>query len=381
MTQFLPPRASRRRAKPFALAAASLLALAQAAPAQSPGSGDDDCAPDHGHVFLCGAGHPEDLATLEGTPWLIASGFATGSGLKLVDRRSRSLRRWYSGDSAQRAPEPARFPDCPGPPDAALMNVQGMHLDAVGTGTWELLATNHGGREAIEVFRVTLAGGQGAAAAPEPVLQWLGCVPMPGGMAANSVARLPGGGLLATVLLVPGAQMADYVERRVTGRVYEWQPGWRGMRHVRGADLPGNNGIEASADGREFYVVAFGWHEVLAFSHTSPARVLRRSVAPGFMPDNIHWQDGQLVAAGMQFDEPACGGVRKVIEGKADPMACHRGYTVARLDPRTMAWRIVAYAEPNPSFNGVSTGLVIARELWLGSWQSDRLAVRELPGL
>jgi hypothetical protein len=372
MTQ-LPLRAPRWRAHPLAMAAVLLIALAQAATAQSPASSGDGCAPDHGLAFTCGAGHPEDLAAIAGTPWLIASGFAPGSGLKLVDARSRTLWRWYDGGAAQLAPEPARFPDCPGPPEAALMNVQGMHLDATGAGTSELLATNHGGREAIEFFRITLA--------PEPTLQWLGCVPMPDGMAANSVARLPGGGLLATVLLEPGKQMADYVERRVTGRVYEWQPGWHGMRHVRGADLPGNNGIEASADGREFYVVAFGWHEVLAFSHTNPARVLRRAVAPGFMPDNIHWDGRELVAAGMQYDEPACGGLRKVVDGKADLMACHRGYTVARLDPRTMAWRIVAYAEPNPSFNGVSTGLVIGNELWLGSWQSDRLAVRELPGL
>ncbi len=151
------------------------------------------------------------------------------------------------------------------------------------------------------------------------------------------------------------------------------------FEQVRGAELPGNNGLEASRDGKEFYVVAFGWHAVVAFSHTNPTRVLRKAVAPGFMPDNIHWDGDELIAAGMQYDEPACGGLRKIVEGKADPMLCHRGYTVARLDPKSLTWRLVAYSEPNSAFNGASTGLVVGDELWIGSYQADRIAIRKLP--
>jgi hypothetical protein len=98
------------------------------------------------------------------------------------------------------------------------------------------------------------------------------------------------------------------------------------------------------------------------------------------MPDNIHWDGERLIAAGMQYDEPACGGLRKIIDGKADPMLCHRGYTVARLDPKRLTWSIVDYSEPNPVFNGASTGLVLGDELWVGSYQSDRIAIRKLPG-
>ena len=31
------------------------------------------------------------------------------------------------------------------------------------------------------------------------------------------------------------------------------------------------------------------------------------------------------------------GGLRKIVSGKADDMRCHRGYTVAQLDPATRA--------------------------------------------
>jgi hypothetical protein len=64
----------------------------------------------------------------------------------------------------------------------------------------------------------------------------------------------------------------------------------------------------------------------------------------------------------------------------ADPMLCHRGWTVAHLEPKSMTWSLVAYAEPNPFFNGTSTGLIAGDELWLGSFQSDRIAIRKLPG-
>jgi hypothetical protein len=369
--------ARRARAPAAARACAAALCAAGAANAQGPPAVPPiGCAPEQGHAFICGAERPEDLAPIPGSRWLIASGFSAGSGLKLVDTDALELRRWYTGEPAQRHPDAARFPACMGPPDASLLNVQGISLRGTGGRDYELYATNHGGREAIEVFGVAVPSGAG-----EPALQWRGCVPMPEGMAANSVTTLADGTMLATVLLVPGKQMADYVERRVTGRVYEWRPGWSAFRHVRGADLPGNNGIEFSADGREFYVVAFGWHSILRFSHSNPARLLGKAQAPGFMPDNIHREGDHFITAGMSYDEPACGGRRRVIDGKADLMGCHRGYVVARFAPRTLAWSVVAYAEPNPSFNGVSTGVVVGNRLWLGSWQADRLAMRELPGL
>lgn len=325
--------------------------------------------------FVCGADHPEDLALIPNTRWLVASGFNNGSNIKLVDTQARTLRKWYTGEPAQLAHDAAKYPDCASAPDARLVNAQGMSLRSVDDRTHTLYVSNHGGREAIEVFRI-----ETAAADAEPALKWAGCVPLPEGMAANGVAAFADGSLIITVLNRPGTQIADYVQGRVTGLVYEWKPGTRGFQQVRGAELPGNNGIEVSKDGKEFYVVAFGWRAVVAFSHTNPTKTLRKAVAPGFMPDNIKWDGDRLLATGMQYDEPACGGLRKIIDGKADPMLCHRGYTAAYLDPKSMTWSILAYGEPNPGFNGASTALVLGDQLWLGSFQSDRIAIRTLPG-
>jgi len=323
--------------------------------------------------FVCGAEHPEDLAHIPETPWLIASGFSDGAGLELVDTRADSLTRWYTASQQQIQPDRATFPDCPKAPDPGVFNAHGISLHPAGEGRHTLYVVNHGGRESIEVFSIN-------ARESLPSLTWKGCVLLPPGMVANSVAAFRDGTILATVLTRPGTTITDFVNGKKTGLVLSWRPGTKQFEPIRGTELPGNNGLETSADDKAFYVVAFGWHAVVAFSRAHPDRPAWQAVAPGFMPDNIHWSAGRLLAAGMQLDEPACGGTRKIVNGTADDMHCHRGYTVAQLDPATRTFRILAYSEPNADFNGVSAAVIIHDELWLGSYQADRIAHRPLPG-
>lgn len=331
------------------------------------------CTPGDGLEFVCGAERPEDVARIPQTRWLVFSGFSDGAGLKLVDTTTRRMKTWYSGAPGQLRHEPTQFAGCATPPDVKRFNAQGMSLKTLRAGFHRLYVVNHGGRESIEVFTVD-------SSADEPMLSWIGCVPMPPGIAANSVAAYSDGTLLATVLTHPGKTITDFVRGGITGGVYQWRPGDAGFRLLPGTQLPGNNGIETSRDDREFYVVAFGWRSVVIYPREATATPVRRALAPGFMPDNIHWDGERLLLAGMQADEPACEGTRKIVDGKADDMRCHRGYTVAELDPQTLQFSIVAYAEPDPTFNGVSAAAIVGEELWLASYQADRVAVRPLPG-
>ncbi len=144
--------------------------------------------------------------------------------------------------------------------------------------------------------------------------------PAPAGQVGNSVASFADGTILVTVLTRPGTSIADFVEGRNTGVVLRWRPGSTSFAPMPGTELPGNNGLEVDPDERHFYVVAFGWHAVAVFDRErteGPDRVIS---APDFMPDNLHWTQGRLLLAGMRYDEPACGGTRKVIDGVADPM-------------------------------------------------------------
>ena len=281
---------------------------------------------------MCGAERPEDLARIPRTRWLVFSGFSNGAGLKLVDSEARTMRRWYTGESSQIEPDRKRFGACPAAPDAALFNAQGLSLRSASEREHLLYVANHGGRESIEIFRID-------SSADEPRLRWIGCVMMPQATPANSVATYSDGTILASVLTRPGTTITDFVRGQTTGGVYEWRPGEASFRLLPGTELRGNNGIETSPDDREFYVVAFGERAVVVYSRADASRPVRKATAPGFMPDNIHWDDGRLLLAGMQHDEPACGGTRKIIDGKADDMRCHRGYVVAELNPQTLRFR------------------------------------------
>jgi hypothetical protein len=358
----------------FPLLAAALLSTAPLnEPAGAGAAAPGNCEPAGGHEFLCGAERPEDVARIPRTRWLVFSGFSDGAGLKLVDTRARTMRQWYTGSAAQIAHDRRVYGDCPSAPEPRLFNAQGLSLRTDSSTEHRLYVVNHGGRESIEIFDVD-------AGRDEPALRWIGCVLMPEATPANSVATYSDGVILASVLTRPGTSITDFVRGAHTGAVYEWRPGDPAFRLLPGTELPGNNGIETAPDDSGFYVVAFGWRAVVAYARADSSKALWRITAPGFMPDNIHWDEGRLILAGMQHDEPACGGVRRIIAGKADDMRCHRGYVVAELRPQTSEFSIIAYAEPNPVFNGVSAARIVGEELWLAAYQGDRIAVRRLPG-
>jgi hypothetical protein len=338
-------------------------ALAGDAPEPQPG-----CQPDAELSYVCGLQRPEDVLVIPGTSWLVVSGFAPGAGLHFIDARRRTVLPAYRGLPAQVDPDRRHHPQCSEPVDPALFNARGLALRALSARVFELLVVNHGGREAIEKFELRVE-------ADVPQLRWRGCLPMPAGQVANAVAAFPDGAVLATVLTRPGTTIADFVSGHNTGAVWQWQPGTAAFQQMTGTELPGNNGLEVDPDGKHFYVVAFGWHAVAVFDRNGSAGPIDMIAAPDFMPDNIHWSGGRLLLAGMRYDEPACGGTRKIVDGVADPMLCHRGWVVGELDLAHRRIATVAYGHPAPNFNGLSAAAQVNGELWLGSFQSDRVAV------
>jgi hypothetical protein len=93
-----------------------------------------------------------------------------------------------------------------------------------------------------------------------------------------------------------------------------------------------------------------------------------------FGPDNIRLIAGRLVTAGMIDNEPACGGAPKT----ADGIRCSRGYVADAIDPKTMAVTEIARGPATPAFTGTATAIPLGNELWLGSFNADRVAYRSL---
>ena len=326
------------------------------------------CSPSGGLNFICGVQNPEDLVLVPNTRWMIASGMAPGSGLHLVDTRAKKVSSLYSVGTAAVRADKTKYPNCPGPLDPKLAVLHGLNLRTASNARHTVYATNHGGRESVEVFEFD-------AALPMPTATWVGCVLLPKGMAANSVASFSDGSLLATVLILPGKTFADAFAQKNTGIVLQWKPGAAMFSPIPGTELSANNGIETSPDDREFFVASTTTKRIIAYSRAKPGVPLRTAQLKEFGPDNVRWTaDNRLITAGLIDNEPACGGAPKTEEG----IRCPRGYVAVTIDPKTMAVTEIARGPATPSFTGTAIAMRVGDDLWLGSFFADRIAYRSL---
>ena len=356
----------------LALAVSVSLLTSRPLHAQAPAVDKPGCAPDAGLTFICGLQNPEDVVPVPGTPWLLTSGMAPGAGLSVVETQAKTVRKLYATGTDNARADRTRFANCPGPLDAKLAVLHGLALRPASGGRYTLYATNHGGRESVEVFELSI-GTVGATRILSAT--WIGCVLLPPKLAANSVAAFSDGTLVATVLILPGKTFEDAFAMRNTGIVLQWTPGTPRFVELKGTELVANNGIETSADDREFYVASTTTRRVYAFSRAKPgAGPVRFAQLKDFGPDNVRLNADRLITAGLIDDEPACGGRPKDEKG----IQCPMGYAVATIDPRTMIATEIARGPRTPSFTGTAMAAVVGNELWLGSFLADRIAYRSL---
>ena len=347
----------------IAIAAAHFVPAPNVVTAQSAG-----CAPSGGLTFICGVTNPEDLVLVPNTRWMLASGMAPGSGLHLVDTQAKTVKNLYDAGTANARADKAKYAACPRPLESKQALLHGLSLRPAASGRYTVYATNHGGRESVEVFELD-------ANTATPTATWIGCVLAPGKMSFNSVAAFSDGTLVATVLITPDKTFEDAFAQRVTGVVMQWRPGTPAFTPLPGTELSANNGIETSPDDREFYVASTTTKRIVAFARTNTSKPLRVAQLKEFGPDNVRWtSDNRLITAGMLDDEPACGGAPKDEKG----IRCPRGYVVVTIDPKTMAVTELARGPATPSFTGTAIAMRVGDDLWLGSFNADRLAYRSL---
>ena len=334
------------------------------------GGSQAGCEPLGDLEFVCGPVNAEDLVLAPGTDWIVSSGMSAGGGFYLIDANSGD---WDALEFASRH-DAVAFPNCPSPPAADELETHGLNIRQVSADESMLYVVGHGGREAIEVFAVDTGGSR-------PELTWVGCVLMPDGLAANSVASFADGSLVTTVLFMPGTTFADaVVEKQPTGAVYRWMPGDDGFTLLAGSELPANNGIEVSADGSRIYVASSGYQTVVAFSNTNPVRFLGATRQLPITPDNLHMSpDGMLLTAGMANDVPECGGPPGP-EHDIDILAsCPRGTIAIEIDPETMQDRILVETPAVDAFSNATMVLTKDGEYWVGTFRGDRILHGPIP--
>jgi len=333
---------------------------------------EDGCQSSGDYNFVCGPKSAEDLVLVPATRWIIASGFVGDVAIYLIDSQQKTWSELYPGDAPFARQDMEIYGACPGSPDPDNFVAHGLNIRPGADGHSTLYVVGHGGREAIEVFDVNGNG-------ERPVLSWTGCVMLPEGMVANSVASLGDGSLLATVPLHPDRTIAEAMAGKVTGFVYAWSPGDSGFTLVEGTGLPYGNGIEVSPDGSEFFVASSGQFTVTAYSNSNPARQLRTTKTLEFVPDNLHMgSDGSLITAGLVSDDSVCGNVRGPGDFDLEAFAsCPRPFIVKAIDPQSMNGRDLARGPAIERFSNITMGLPVGGNIWIGTFAGDRIAYRE----
>lgn len=316
------------------------------------------CAPDGDMHYVCGIEAVEDLVRIDETRWLLGSGLGgpdRPGTLVLIDTRAKQAEILFPASGAKVAPDAKRFPGCTTPPDPTKFNAHGIAIRPAGNGDKEFLVVNHGGREAIEFFRVGMGGSK-------PALTWLGCVLMPPDTSINSLDSLPDGGFVATQFYVPSkGGIGAVFAREITGGLLEWHPGGPVTR-IAGTELSGANGILLADGGRVMYVAAWGTRELVRFERTGDT-VTRRVVPMDFAPDNLRLtRDGKLLVAGQKF-----------VARREGPAGLD-GWTVAVVDPETLAVTKLREVDGTAPFQGVSSALEVGDDIWVGPFRGDRIA-------
>ena len=324
--------------------------------AQPPAPPQPPCNPADSH-WGCGQQTPEDLVALPGGRWVLASVYMGTGGINLIKVADRTSATVFPGPSVKIERDAKTYPECPGPPKATdAFTTHGLYVEAGVGPVLQFMAVGHGARESIEVFKVDTR-------LATPSLTWIGCVIAPQPIGLNAVRGLPDGGFVTTNWLPRGggqAALEKMMAGEKNGELWEWHTA-SGWQKVPGSEAAGANGVELSADGKTFYLAAWGSQSFIRLTRgATPPK--RDEIPLGFRVDNIHFaRDGSLLAAGQITD------------------ASNRSSRVVKIDPRTLAVRDLLTRPDDATFAGNTTAIEVGRDLWLGSYRGDRIAIVPAP--
>lgn len=327
-----------------------------------------DCEPKGNARPICIFTNPEDMVPLPGNQAILIGEYAhSGAGhsgglaiFKLASEERQTLFR--GGDSSAVAEAGWGDPSCTSPPTSAF-NSHGIDLVTRNDGRLELLVVQHGGREAIEFFELE---GQGT----DWKITWRGCVPAPPDASLNEVVALPNGDFYTTKMaqLEGALDFENGLPTEPTGHAFAWSAS-KGYRAIVGTAGIMPNGIAASPDGRILYMNVSGENSIRKIEVATGKELGRAEVSA---PDNVTWSpDGRLLVA-------------SAFVGEIDPavfaacMAKQHGYCeipfkIVAVDPATMTTLGTIYESDGTPLGAGTVGLQVGRELFIGSFKSDRI--------
>jgi sugar lactone lactonase YvrE len=342
----------------FAAFLALLLPLAVVAQGPQRGQPAPPCAA--GDPFVCSQAAPEDLVMVPGGEWIVATSYvAQGGALRIINVKDRKSTNAYPSDTAKEVFDKKTYDTCPGPPDAqqkASFQTHGVGIREGKNNVHTLYTVHHGRRESIEVFDLDTK-------TKPPSLTWIGCVVAKDPIGLNEVLPLPDGGFIGTNFLARGdASLRQRMSAgEVNGELWEWRPG-KDWTKIPGSEASGANGLEISKDGKWLYVAAWGNQTFFKMS-LGKTPVERKEIKLDFRPDNVRWTpDGkQLYVTGQ-------GGTGQ-----------QQTTNIVKIDPADLKLTEVRKEANTAAFGSGTVTVQIGKELWVGSYRGDRIAIFPAP--
>lgn len=328
-------------------------------------------APGPGRFRLIdGLNNPEDLILLD-EGWVITGNMGTEGwsrgGFYLIDVKSRRP-QVLTPDFSD--PPGSRFAGTPAP-DPALFSAHGISVEPWGDGKYSVYAVNHGGRQSIETFVLD-------AKASPPVIKWTGAVIIPENLGGNAVVHLPDRALAVTVTIDsrdPQA-FAKAQAGEPCGLALEWSFE-RGWSSIPGAEVSGDNGMVASADGAWLYICAYTEGALYKLSR-GKAPYTRQRVPLNFLPDNVRFApSGALLVTG----HPATTFAMIAASNRTGAKICQVPTAVSRIDPETLETDLILVEQHTAAFGGGTSAIVVGDELWIGGFQAQSVATVPLNAL
>lgn len=314
---------------------------------------------------VCGLQSPEDIAIVPGGDYLLLSELGNmgefPGRITLFAVADESTRTLFPLAEATPVARLQGDPTCTEPPGEE-MSPHGTHLVQLEDGSWRYLVVNHGGREAVELFTLELAGER------EPALQWQGCVFPADNTLINDVVGLANGDVIYTRMFRPDDFMGSMrgLLGLQSGDVWRWSRG-SGPSLLPGTEGALTNGIEISPDERYIFINQYMDKEVHKYDLQTEQRVAKADVAHA---DNSSWgPDGQLWLASHHMEIPvylACT--------EDHSLTCGMAFDIVALDPDTMATRVI-FRHQGPPMGAATVATAHRGKVYLGSFLGDRLLV------
>jgi para-nitrobenzyl esterase len=325
----------------------------------------DHCTPSNGIEPYCTFNRPEDLALIPGTRFLIVSQIGgvehKAGSLLLFDTVSKQQSLLYSQDSAIRDKGNSNTwgeKTCTVP---THFSPHGIDIGHRPDGQLELFVVNHGAKESMQLFSVSVRQ-DGAA------LQWRGCVEVEAGNLLNDVAPLSDGGF------VTGSTIKN-TDNSVKGALLLWRP-TTGLSTVTTIDGAYLNGLAVSPDNATIFL-----------NNDKDASVTRIDLRTGKItglvkmprteiPDNSSWaSDGRLLVASIglspSFNYVKCD--------KIEDSFCDMPFEIVAIDPISMQANTIFWHSGGPPFGQATVAIEVGGDLYLGSSTGDRIAKIKTP--